>query len=221
MLSQKTIFILLAASLLIIFTIVIYQNNFKKALETDSESTTNNGSEISSNTNTSTQTNINKNNNSVQNEDKANTESPQEKAEENDEESRTNNKNEHLAAFISEYHEVFNRLTNDEKYKEINWNDFNKLGDQLIEEVNDFSSDEVPDEMKLDFSRIIDLTKIGQIGKETNVAIYIHRIFHDLDVEYNGYKQTKFGFSNYDGGGAEQFTVSSFIKEHQKQVDTE
>lgn len=51
--------------------------------------------------------------------------------------------------------------------------------------------------------------------------LYIHRILHDLDVEYNNYKpNNKFGFSNYDSGGENQMLLSNYIKENGLSEDT-
>ena len=55
-------------------------------------------------------------------------------------------------------------------------------------------------------------------NNDENVAIYTHRILHDLDIEYNHYQQTKFGFSNYDSGGENQLTVRTYIEDHQNLI---
>lgn len=144
-------------------------------------------------------------------------------SEQNDEEvnGEENDTNEELSLFISNYHEAFNQITNYEQYETINWDELQVLAQEMIGQIDVFLSGDVPDEMKLDFERIMYLAEIGIENHDPNVAIYIHRILHDLDIEYNGYEQTKFGFSNYDGGGAEQQTVAQYIKEHKEMVGTD
>ncbi|MEK5271925.1 hypothetical protein NSR00_14360 [Aeribacillus sp. FSL K6-8394] len=115
--------------------------------------------------------------------------------------------------------DVFNQLTNRVQYQNIDWEKFQELGNDLIDEINNILSKDVPSEMEIDLERIMQLIQKGSQNHDSNTAIYIHRILHDLDIEYNDYEQTKFGFSNYDGGGAEQPTVDQYIKEHKELAD--
>lgn len=115
---------------------------------------------------------------------------------------------------LSTYHERFNNLTNNEAYQNIDWGEYFKLGENTINEIDEILQSYYPFEMKTDLERIKNLINIGLKNRDNITAVYIHRILHDLDIEYNGYQQTKFGFSNYNGGGANQLIVSEYIEEH-------
>lgn len=124
-------------------------------------------------------------------------------------------KNEELSTFIAESHETFNQLTNYDHYKNIDWVNYEQIGSQIIEQMNTLiSKSVVPSDMITDFERIEQLIKIGIRNHDETTAIYIHRILQDLDVEYNNYAQSKYGFSDYDNGGANQQTVVQYIESH-------
>jgi len=126
-------------------------------------------------------------------------------------------KSEELATFISESHETFNQLTNYDNYKNIDWLNYEQVGNQMIEQMNHLESRAVvPFDMTFDFDRMKQLIQIGMKNHDATTAIYIHRILQDLDVEYNHYEQSKYGFSNYDKGGANQQTVDQYIEGHKE-----
>ncbi|MGG0716734.1 hypothetical protein ABE096_03925 [Robertmurraya massiliosenegalensis] len=131
--------------------------------------------------------------------------------------------NERISLFISKYHESLNEITSYDKYENIDWLGMKSIKENMSNEIKNLlnNQDSYPPSMELDLERILQLAEISLDNQDPNSVIYIHRILHDLDVEYNDYTpNNKFGFSNYDGGGENQLTVSNYIKEHKKPEDT-
>ncbi|WP_339194143.1 hypothetical protein [Aeribacillus sp. FSL W8-0870] len=68
------------------------------------------------------------------------------------EETAENNEDE-LSLFISRYHDVFNQLTNHDRYQNIDWEKFQELGNDLIGEINNILSKDVPSEYEISRKR--------------------------------------------------------------------
>ncbi len=68
------------------------------------------------------------------------------------EETAENNEDE-LSLFISRYHDVFNQLTNRVQYQNIDWEKFQELGNDLIGEINNILSKDVPSEYEISRKR--------------------------------------------------------------------
>ncbi|GAF67189.1 hypothetical protein BTS2_4100 [Bacillus sp. TS-2] len=123
------------------------------------------------------------------------------------------NEVEQVHQFISNIHQQWNDIVGWGGYQNLN---FEKLADVLKEteaeilEIKKLISDERIIE---DLENAKSLFVIG-VEQENQIAIvYVHRIFHDLDIIYNGYSNNKGfgGYSNLDQQGSVK--VEQLLKE--------
>jgi hypothetical protein len=125
--------------------------------------------------------------------------------------------NEEIGQLISYYHDHYNEKTGWGRINSFDWGEFEKNRDELIKQLDTFIPQIDDPSLKTDFIRIKSLIVIASQNKDTTAVRYIHRIFHDLDIKYNGYDASDFGVSEY-GEGDHQNQVSTYIKKHEELV---
>ncbi|GAA0295551.1 hypothetical protein GGQ92_000630 [Gracilibacillus halotolerans] len=131
--------------------------------------------------------------------------------------------NQNISLFIAEYHQILNEITTYNRHEFIDWDNMNSVREEMSYHINKLLEQKksFPSSMQIDLERMLLLADIGTESQDSTAIIYIHRILHDLDVEYNNYKpNNKFGFSNYDSGGENQMVLSNYIKENGLSEDT-
>lgn len=145
---------------------------------------------------------------------------------------------EQISQFIDTNHEFFNETLGWGKYKNVNWNQQKERADQIIEEVTvllpkiekqiqtmmeeklltDVAIDDDPRDLKLDFNMIQALLEIATKNQDVQGLIYAHRVFHDLDVEWNGYTSHKFGMSAYYHGGENRPVLYEYVEDNSSYI---
>ena len=151
-----------------------------------------------------------------ENEEEVNSEEQDADIHRDDKDDPRKNDNEELSEFIAHYHDVLNGITTFDKYKRIDWDYMQSVVEELTDGINQILSNEdtYPASMKIDLERVVLLGEISVNDQDSIAVVYIHRILHDLDVEYNGYIYSKYGFSNYDSGGENQQIVVKHIEKY-------
>ena len=139
------------------------------------------------------------------------------------EENAETNHNENISVFIADFHQILNDITTYKRHRNINWDNMNTTKKDLSNRISKLleKKELLPPSMQIDLERMLLLADIGTENQDSTAIIYLHRILHDLDVEYNNYRpNNKFGFSNYDSGGENQMVISNYIKENGISEDT-
>lgn len=153
-----------------------------------------------------------------ENEEEVNSDEQDTDIHQDDKDDPNKNENKELAEFIAHYHGVLNDITSYNRYENIDWMYMQSVVEELTDGINQILSNEdtYPASMKIDLERVVLLGEISVNDQDSIAVVYIHRILHDLDVEYNGYIYSKYGFSNYDSGGENQQTVVKHIEKYRK-----
>lgn len=145
---------------------------------------------------------------------------------------------EQISQFIDTNHEFFNETLGWGRYKNVNWDQQKERADQIIEEVTvllpkiekqiqtmmeeklltDVAIDDDPRDLKLDFNMIQALLEIATKNQDVQGLIYAHRVFHDLDVEWNGYTSHKFGMSSYYHGGENRPMLYEYVEDNSSYI---
>ncbi|ETI66250.1 hypothetical protein [Neobacillus vireti] len=103
-----------------------------------------------------------------------------------------------IGKYISSNHEYWNNALcwgRSEKFSFAAFqNQYDKYKQNLTEIINGVDN---PD-LKADFLQAQELLEIANEKKDVKYLIRVHRIFHDLDVKYNGYATSDyFGITQY------------------------
>src|SRR5690606_20714940 len=145
---------------------------------------------------------------------------------------------EQISQFIDTNHEFFNETLGWGKDKNVNWDQQKERADQIIEEVTvllpkiekqiqtmmeeklltDVAIDDDPRDLKHDFNMIQALLEIATKNQDVQGIIYAHRVFHDLDVEWNGYTSHKFGMSAYYHGGENRPVLYEYVEDNSSYI---
>lgn len=126
-------------------------------------------------------------------------------------------RSERLSQFIATNHETLNSLNVEGQYENINWAIVTSMKREVTDDIEGILQNKkiYSQSMEIDFERIVKLLEIATDKNDPEAVLYIHRIFHDLDVEFNNYTpHNKYGFSNYDGGGENQLIIADYIEKH-------
>lgn len=91
--------------------------------------------------------------------------------------------------FIAEYHEWYNQKLGWGGLKAVSWIDQQKAASELQAELALIETDHA--DLQKDFNSIAGYAEQVASGeKDAKLLQSLHRYFHDLDIEYNGYRDT-------------------------------
>jgi hypothetical protein len=94
-----------------------------------------------------------------------------------------------VGSFISKFHEKYNQSLGWGGIDSIKWDEQRKIATEINTILAGIQTD--ISELQVDFDAISSYAKIIEKGKKDKAALLkLHRYFHDLDIELNGYKQT-------------------------------
>ncbi|PEC46375.1 hypothetical protein [Bacillus sp. AFS096315] len=117
-----------------------------------------------------------------------------------------------LGEFIHKKHRLLNSFTGWGKIDDLSWSNYEEMqfdfGDELKGHVSNNQ------DMKKDFKTLIQLNDIALRKNDKNAVLYMHRILHDLDVKYNNYHSTAFGYSSYGHGYKSLIIVHRYIEKN-------
>lgn len=95
-----------------------------------------------------------------------------------------------VGGFIAFNHEWYNQTLGWGGINSVKWNDQQLRAIEISQAIETIHTD--IEELNNDFEEIKRLADMVKDGNESqDVIIKLHRYFHDLDIEYNQYKQTK------------------------------
>ncbi|KON90283.1 hypothetical protein AF332_12645 [Sporosarcina globispora] len=107
-----------------------------------------------------------------------------------------------LGDFIASNHTFYNETLGWGRDRKISWPKQRKQAEAIVNSLNKISSEN--EGLQQDLGSITNLAETVQSGdKDKDVLIKLHRYFHDLDIDYNDYKDTSdyFGVTEYKGEG--------------------
>lgn len=91
--------------------------------------------------------------------------------------------------FISKFHEEFNQSLGWGGIESVNWDEQREVAAEVLGVLATIHT-ENPD-LQTDFSAIANFAgNVEEGSKEKKNLLKLHRYFHDLDIEFNGYKKT-------------------------------
>jgi len=94
-----------------------------------------------------------------------------------------------VGSFISKFHEKYNQSLGWGGIDSIKWDEQRKLATEINSILAGIQTDN--EELQADFQAISSYADTVVNGKKNKDALLkLHRYFHDLDIEFNGYKQT-------------------------------
>jgi predicted negative regulator of RcsB-dependent stress response len=91
--------------------------------------------------------------------------------------------------FISKFHEEYNQSLGWGGIESVKWDEQKEAAAEVLEILQKIHTDN-PD-LETDFIAIFNFARIVEGGsKDKEALLKLHRYFHDLDIEFNGYKKT-------------------------------
>jgi len=107
-----------------------------------------------------------------------------------------------IGTYISKNHEYWNNELCWGRSKNFSFVVFQKQFNEYIEDLNQIINSAEDKDLRADFIHVQELLKNAFDTNDTDYLIDVHRVFHDLDVKFNGYKTSDyFGITQY---GAKQ-----------------
>lgn len=95
-----------------------------------------------------------------------------------------------LSSFIKENHSFYNETLGWGRDNNIKWEEQREQAESIQSDLENLTSED--NELQTDLDAINELVKTIAAGsKDKDDAIKLHRYFHDLDIVYNDYKDTK------------------------------
>lgn len=117
-----------------------------------------------------------------------------------------------IKQLIKDQHKFFNESAGWGGIDSIKWNEQKNHAKALIE---DLSKTEISTTLEADFARITELASIISNGKkDKTVILYLHRLFHDLDVEINDYRSKDYFEVTEIGEGKKVEAVRKVIEKN-------
>ncbi|KAA0544891.1 hypothetical protein FZW96_18870 [Bacillus sp. BGMRC 2118] len=112
--------------------------------------------------------------------------------------------------FISNQHDFYNKTTGWGEINSLQW----KKQKENASGIMDFlSNTELSPSLQSDYTTIKQLSTLIENGeKDKQAVLYLHRLFHDLDIEVNGYKSKDYFEVTEVGNGENREAVTEFIK---------
>lgn len=113
---------------------------------------------------------------------------------------------------INTIHEHYNdvltykrwRSFEDEHYR--GWESEAEIAKQILSTIEDMNTKVDDKGLRTDLMNAKKLINISIVYRDTTAMLYLHRIFHDLDVKYNNYDEKLWGYSYYghEGGNVQK-----------------
>lgn len=95
-----------------------------------------------------------------------------------------------VGGFIAHYHDWYNETLGWGRIEKLKWQDQQKTAEVILHMLENIQTDN--DRLNKDLKAIQSYaSRIAAQEKNEDALIKLHRYFHDLDIEYNGYKGTK------------------------------
>jgi hypothetical protein len=116
---------------------------------------------------------------------------------------------------ISEQHKFYNKTTGWGSISSLEWKNQQQNAELLIKEL---SETKISDKLETDFNHLLKLaTLLAEGKKDKKLVLYLHRVFHDLDIEVNDYRtKDYYGVTAY-GTGDSVKDVTKLIEKKSKQ----
>ncbi|WP_226642073.1 hypothetical protein [Mesobacillus subterraneus] len=94
-----------------------------------------------------------------------------------------------VGAFIHEFHTKYNDTLGWGRIDKVDWEEQREIASEVISVLTTVETDNTA--LQADFATISSYSKIIKEGKkEKKTLLQLHRYFHDLDIEFNGYNDT-------------------------------
>jgi hypothetical protein len=107
-----------------------------------------------------------------------------------------------IGTYISFNHEIWNENLGWGGYKAYTFKEYHRKYTVYIEELNQVINTVENEHMKEDFKKVKELLTNTKTEERIKSLIQVHRIFQDLDIEYNGYKSKDYyDVTAYKGRG--------------------
>ncbi|TCN24873.1 hypothetical protein [Mesobacillus foraminis] len=95
-----------------------------------------------------------------------------------------------VGVFIADFHEKYNKSLGWGGIDSVKWTDQKKIAGDILALMASVQTDNKA--LQTDFESISTYAKQVESGaKDKQILLKLHRYFHDLDVEFNRYKDTK------------------------------
>lgn len=99
-------------------------------------------------------------------------------------------KYENVGVFIADFHEEYNDTLGWGRVDSVKWDEQQDIATEILNIMQNIMTENQA--LQKDLDSISSYAKAVQAGdKEKNNLLKLHRYFHDLDVEFNGYGDTK------------------------------
>lgn len=105
-------------------------------------------------------------------------------------EDKETSKYENVGVFIADFHEEYNDTLGWGRVDSVKWDEQQDIATEILNIMQNIMTENQA--LQKDLDSISSYAKAVQAGdKEKNNLLKLHRYFHDLDVEFNGYGDTK------------------------------
>jgi hypothetical protein len=123
---------------------------------------------------------------------------------------------------IHQIHEHYNKLLTYGNWKSFEAEDYSgweteiEVAKQTLSTIDVMLMQVEDDALINDLNNAKELIHGSMISKNTTGLLYLHRIFHDLDIKYNNYAEKLWGYSHYKDIGRNTNKVDRLIKKLNK-----
>lgn len=105
------------------------------------------------------------------------------------EEENTKKDYRNVTEFISDFHKQYNQTLGWGRIDSVDWKEQRDIAGEILEILSSIRTEHA--DLQTDFKQIESYAKtIEQGKKDKGSLLYLHRYFHDLDIEFNGYNKT-------------------------------
>lgn len=105
-----------------------------------------------------------------------------------------------VGSFISEFHKKYNDTLGWGRIDNVEWDEQREIASEIISVLAKVKTENTA--LQADFDTISNYSRTIEDGeKDKKILLQLHRYFHDLDVEFNQYKDTNdyFNVTKYKG----------------------
>lgn len=113
----------------------------------------------------------------------------------------SNDADKSVGGFISEYHIIYNETLGYGGIESVKWDEQTEIAAEITVMLGKVQTENV--NLKADFQAILQYAKSVEEGRrDKKTLLKLHRYFHDLDIEFNGYNKTKdyYNVTGYKSG---------------------
>ncbi|PLR78173.1 hypothetical protein CU633_06545 [Bacillus sp. V3-13] len=115
--------------------------------------------------------------------------------------------------FIAYFHNVYNESLGWGGADSINWDKQRQYAQAIL---NGLSYMEIEEELQADFQKIKELAElVVNRNEKARTAILLHRLFHDLDIDFNKYKHSDYFNTTEYKNGKEAAKIDDYIEAEQ------